>query len=128
MRFPCSRLELKLNRSCRDARSAAHRLQELHLRQALGIQSRPVIERVFRHRVGIPQYEVGHLRRVARAEASLLDLPGFFLTGNAFRGIGVNACTADAHRTAEAAATYLHALEELRSHDSSVARRAMLAN
>jgi oxygen-dependent protoporphyrinogen oxidase len=99
-----------------------------HLRQALGIQSSPVLERVFRHRVGIPQYEVGHLRRVARAEASLLDLPGFFLTGNAFRGIGVNACTADAHRTAEAASTYLHALEDLRSQDSRTARRAMLAS
>jgi oxygen-dependent protoporphyrinogen oxidase len=99
-----------------------------HLRLALGIQARPVVERIFRHRVGIPQYEVGHLRRVARAEASLLDLPGFFLTGNAFRGIGVNACTADAQRTGEAVFAYLHALSKMTARVPSMDHRVLLAS
>ena len=79
-------------------------------KRALGISASPIHARVYRHHLGMPQYEVGHTRRVSRAEAALLNFPGLFLTGNAFRGVGINACTADADRTADAVATYVRAL------------------
>ena len=77
------------------------------LQRTLGIMAKPHFEGVARHARGLPQLRVGHNRRVARAEASLLHLPGLFVTGNSFRGIGVNACTSDAKRTAGGVATYL---------------------
>jgi oxygen-dependent protoporphyrinogen oxidase len=35
----------------------------------------------------MPQYEVGHLERVAQVEEALP--PGIFVTGNAYGGVGV---------------------------------------
>jgi oxygen-dependent protoporphyrinogen oxidase len=37
----------------------------------------------------LPQYQVGHLARVARIEAIVPDIPGFHLIGNAFHGVGL---------------------------------------
>ncbi len=71
-----------------------------HLHRVLGIRGAPVFEAVARHPTGLPQYEVGHPARVDRAEAALHQLPGLYITGNAFRGIGVNNCTRDAHAVA----------------------------
>ena len=86
----------------------------VQLQRALGITARPILVRTHRHHPGIPQYVVGHAQRLARAEAALLELPGLFLTGNSFRGIGINACTRDADRTADAVQSYLDALERMR--------------
>jgi oxygen-dependent protoporphyrinogen oxidase len=86
------------------------RTARVQLRRTIGVASKPLFSRIHRHRGGIPQYEIGHLRRVARAEAALLNYPGLFLTGNAFRGIGINACTADGARVGSAAVSYLDAL------------------
>ena len=74
------------------------------LRIAVGVTSAPVFARVFRHRLGLPQYEVGHGRVVRALEEACARLPGLHVLGNAFRGVGINACTADAERTAQAIA------------------------
>ena len=37
----------------------------------------------------LPQYTVGHLQRVARIEALTSTLPGLFLIGNGYRGVGL---------------------------------------
>ncbi len=66
------------------------------LRTILGIDSAPSFVRLIRHRTGIPQYTVGHRDRVATAEARLARHPGLFLAGNAYRGVSINACIADA--------------------------------
>ncbi len=79
----------------------------VQLERAVGVTRRPMFVRIHRHPLGIPQYQVGHDRRLQRAESALLDLPGLLLTGNGFRGVGINACTADAERTADAVAAYL---------------------
>jgi oxygen-dependent protoporphyrinogen oxidase len=72
------------------------------LRVTLGIVVEPeFVEQVPWPR-GIPQYELGHGGRVARAEAALATHPGIFLTGNAYRGVGVNDTVRDARKTAEA--------------------------
>ena len=79
-----------------------------HVGRALGIDAFPTVYRVFRHQPGLPQYRLQHLDRLAAAEASLrARRPGLFLTGAAFRGVGLNACTTDAERTAAAVMDYV---------------------
>jgi oxygen-dependent protoporphyrinogen oxidase len=81
-----------------------------HLHQVMGISARPRWQACFRHRVGIPQYEIGHEARIHAAKRALLSLPGLLMAGNSLQGVGVNQCTALARVTSEAAADYLRAL------------------
>ena len=69
----------------------------------LGITGDPVLSRVWRHPGTMPQYDVGHLDRVAAIEARLEALPGLALAGGAYRGVGI----ADCVRSGEAAAERL---------------------
>jgi oxygen-dependent protoporphyrinogen oxidase len=69
----------------------------------LGITGAPVLSRVWRHPRAMPQYEVGHLDRVAAIEARLEALPGLAVAGAAYRGVGI----ADCVRSGEAAAELL---------------------
>jgi protoporphyrinogen/coproporphyrinogen III oxidase len=71
------------------------------LRTTMGVGVRPDFVRIIRHTTGIPQYTVGHLDRLARAEARLATLPGLTLAGNAYRGVAINACIAEAPAIAE---------------------------
>jgi oxygen-dependent protoporphyrinogen oxidase len=50
----------------------------------------------------MPQYEVGHLERVARIRARLAAIPGLHLAGNALSGVGIPDCIAAGERAAEA--------------------------
>ncbi|MDQ3262116.1 MAG: protoporphyrinogen oxidase [Myxococcota bacterium] len=58
----------------------------------MGLRDEPHFTQVVRWPRAIPQYNVGHLARIARLQERLLTLPRLFLTGNAYRGIGVNDC------------------------------------
>lgn len=69
----------------------------------LGIGAEPVLVRVFRHPKAIPNYTVGHAQRLAAIAERLKGLPGLMLTGNAYRGIGVNDCTRNARLAAQEA-------------------------
>jgi len=77
------------------------------LGELLGISGEPVITRLFRWTRQSPQYEVGHLQRVAAIDDHLASLPGVFLTGSGFRAIGIPDCIADARATASRAAAYI---------------------
>jgi oxygen-dependent protoporphyrinogen oxidase len=68
------------------------------LRDIMGITARPVFIRVYRWPLATPQYDVGHLDRVARLEA--LCPPGLYLTGSAYRGIGIPDCIRQGKETA----------------------------
>jgi len=48
---------------------------------------------LFRWRRAIPQYYRGHLELVRSVEQEVAAVPGLFITGNAFYGIGINDCT-----------------------------------
>ena len=80
------------------------------LNTIMGIKLPPSFVRIFRHEKAIPQYVVGHGHRVAMLEDKLRSHPGLFLTGNSYRGIGLNDCVAAADRTALAALGYLRRL------------------
>ncbi|NGQ93954.1 protoporphyrinogen oxidase [Brevibacillus sp. SYP-B805] len=68
----------------------------------------PVFVEVTRHLRSMPQYEVGHIERVARLNDELADAyPGVFATGSAFHGIGLPDCIRQGKETAEQAVGYL---------------------
>lgn len=69
----------------------------------MGIDAQPEFVRVFRHPQAIPQYTVGHGKRLQALEESLRAHPGLILTGNSYRGIGLNDCVAAAERAADEA-------------------------
>jgi oxygen-dependent protoporphyrinogen oxidase len=70
------------------------------LRDLLGIERAPLFSEVTKWERSMPQYHVGHLERVKRIEARLANLPGLFLAGNAYAGLGIPDCI----RSGEAAA------------------------
>lgn len=80
------------------------------LKTIMGIKAPPSFVRIFRHEKAIPQYVAGHGHRLAMLEEKFKDHPGLFLTGNSYRGIGLNDCVAAADRTALAVAAYLRRL------------------
>ena len=69
----------------------------------MGIDAAPEFVRVFRHPQAIPQYTVGHGKRLQALEDLLKAHPGLILTGNSYRGIGLNDCVAAAERAADEA-------------------------
>ncbi|RMF90888.1 MAG: protoporphyrinogen oxidase [Methanobacteriota archaeon] len=83
------------------------RLVRSELREILGIERKPVYTRIFRHERAIPQYVVGHEARLKRIEERLQRYPGLFLTGNAYRGVGLNDCTRNAPLVAGKVVDYL---------------------
>lgn len=64
----------------------------------MGITVQPELHRIYRWHQGNPQYDVGHLDHVAAIEAALPA--GIFITGSAYRGIGIPDCAAQGKVTA----------------------------
>ncbi len=62
------------------------------LRQILGVTAEPLFVRVYRWNRAMAQYGVGHLERLERIEQLRQQIPGLYLAGNAYRGIGVPDC------------------------------------
>jgi oxygen-dependent protoporphyrinogen oxidase len=60
------------------------------LADILGVRATPLFTRVFRWPDGYPQYDVGHLERIAAIEATLP--PGMVVAGSSYRGVGVPDC------------------------------------
>ena len=77
------------------------------LTELMGITGEPLFTRLFRWTKQSPQYEVGHLQRIATIDQQLASLPGIFVTGSGFRAIGIPDCIADGRETASRAATFL---------------------
>lgn len=74
------------------------------LARVMTISGAPLFARLYRWTRQSPQYEVGHLRRVAAIESHLAAIPGLFVTGSGFRSIGIPDCIADGRETAARAA------------------------
>ena len=77
------------------------RIVQEELKDILHLDSVPRFVRVFRWPCALPQYETGHLERVAQMEAMVLELPGINIIGNSFYGIGVPDCIRSARLAAE---------------------------
>jgi protoporphyrinogen/coproporphyrinogen III oxidase len=62
------------------------------LRLVAGVQAKPTFARIARWLKAMAQYSVGHPQRLAEIEARTAAIPGLYLAGNAYTGIGVPDC------------------------------------
>ena len=65
-------------------------LTRRELRRTTGIDRAPVSTHIARWPHAIPQYAPGHPQRVARIEAALDEVDGFYLAGNVLYGVGLS--------------------------------------
>lgn len=70
------------------------------LRPVLSLRSEPDMVRIYRWEKAIPQYTLGHGERLKTIQERLKVSPGLYLTGNAYRGIGMNDCIENGYKTA----------------------------
>jgi oxygen-dependent protoporphyrinogen oxidase len=77
------------------------------LGETLSITGDPVVTRLHRWTRQSPQFEVGHLERVAAIDAHLASIPGLYVAGSGFRAIGIPDCIQDGRDTAARAAEFL---------------------
>jgi len=72
------------------------------------IGARPESTLVTRWPDGMPQYDVGHLARVAAAEGALAaEAPGVFLAGAPYGGIGIADCVRQGNEAAARVRAFL---------------------
>ncbi len=89
---------------------------EQELSQILGIGNRPLFSVVSRYPRSMVQYGVNHSEIVRSIEEHLRDFKGLFLTGSAYRGVGIPDCIHDAETQAETLWSQFH---ETREHRAS---------
>lgn len=77
------------------------------LRRAMGLTAPPLWSRVYRWRLGIAQYTVGHGGRLTRIHSLLLRNPGLWVAGGSYYGVSMNACIEKAPKQAEEILAFL---------------------
>ncbi|MDQ1481926.1 MAG: protoporphyrinogen/coproporphyrinogen oxidase [Actinomycetota bacterium] len=82
-----------------DDQTLVRRVQD-ELVESMGLTGGPVHQRIHPWPKAMPQYLVGHQDRLKALDSAIQNLPGLYLTGAAYRGVGLASCVADAKRTA----------------------------
>ncbi|MFM8552977.1 MAG: protoporphyrinogen oxidase [Nitrospiraceae bacterium] len=77
------------------------------LRALAGITVEPAYAEVSRWERGMPQYTIGHPSRLEALQVALNPYKGLYLTGAAYRGVGIPDCIKDGSDTAAHIARYL---------------------
>ena len=73
-----------------------------------GIKANPIATRVTRWPYSFPQYELGHGEKVnAIRQQAAVEMPGMYLAGSPFKGIGLSACIRDGIDQARKAKNFL---------------------
>jgi oxygen-dependent protoporphyrinogen oxidase len=70
------------------------------LKAIMDIDVQPDFAKIFVHKKGIPQYSLGHERRLEAIDESLRKFKRLYIAGNAYRGIGVNDCIENSQKMA----------------------------
>lgn len=83
---------------------ALAQLARAELKSLLGATGEPELTHVVRWPNAMPQYEIGHLERVAKIEEHVAAMPRLAIAGSGFRGVGIPQCI----RSGEAAADQLY--------------------
>jgi protoporphyrinogen/coproporphyrinogen III oxidase len=73
------------------------------LKATYGIAAAPVLVRVGRWPVAVPQYTLGHVGRVAHIRGRLAAHRGLFVAGAAYAGVGIPDCIASGEAAADEA-------------------------
>src|SRR5258707_11127354 len=71
-------------------------------RALLGVEAAPKFAEISRWPDSMPQYEVGHLDRVAEIERIVAAIPAFAIAGAAYRGVGIPDCVRSGEQAADA--------------------------
>ncbi|WP_455209292.1 protoporphyrinogen oxidase [Kaarinaea lacus] len=71
------------------------------LASIMGIDATPDFVKTYRHGKSIPQYSLGHAKRLKAINQYLQKHPNLILTGNAYKGVALNDCVANAYRIAD---------------------------
>lgn len=90
----------------------------IEMSKQLGISAEPFSALISRWPESIPQYRVGHLKRVENIFNALKSFPGLYLTGNAYKGTGIPDCIHHAFQTAD------KILSECNNSDGTAQRRS----
>jgi len=98
-----------------DAELAA--LAAAELAGATGITAQSVAQRVTRWGGALPQYNVGHLDRVAAIREAVRQQPGLAVAGAAYDGVGIPTCVATAKAAAEQVLSHLSHISQFDSRD-----------
>jgi oxygen-dependent protoporphyrinogen oxidase len=77
------------------------------LREIMGIGADPLFARVFRWEKSMPQYTLGHGKKLQRIEERLSSLPGLYVAGSAYWGIGISDCIKSGKQAALKAFEYI---------------------
>jgi oxygen-dependent protoporphyrinogen oxidase len=72
--------------------------EELH--RTMGIEARPMLARVFRWHLAMPQYTLGHLQRLQAIQSRCAGLEGLHVAGASYRGVGIPDCIESGSRAA----------------------------
>jgi oxygen-dependent protoporphyrinogen oxidase len=72
--------------------------------ESMSMTEDPVHQSIQRWPQAMPQYLVGHQSRLDALGTAMRHVPGVFLTGAAYRGVGIASCVADAGRIGAAVA------------------------
>ncbi|MCI0184499.1 protoporphyrinogen oxidase [Sulfoacidibacillus ferrooxidans] len=78
------------------------------LEKTTGLKDEPEFVHIKRWESSMPQYDVGHLQRLEQIDQEIAKLPGIFLAGAAYRGMGIPDCIQDATRVSQHVKNYLH--------------------
>ena len=71
------------------------------VKETMGITTPPDITYVKRWERGIPNYRLGHIARMEKLFETLERHEGLYLSANAYYGVGLNDCVANAKKVAE---------------------------
>ncbi|RJR14828.1 MAG: protoporphyrinogen oxidase [Nitrospiraceae bacterium] len=71
------------------------------LKPVLTLKSDPDMVKIYRWDKAIPQYVPGHSDKLRLLDEKLRAHPGLYLTGNSYRGIGMNDCVENGHKLAD---------------------------
>ena len=71
------------------------------LRELLGVTAKPIFTEVSRWNKSMPQYEVGHLEKVAEIDHESSKVQDLTLAGNSYRGAGIPDCIKSGEAAAE---------------------------
>lgn len=71
------------------------------LKPIIGLMTDPDMVRVYRWDKAIPQYLLGHSEILNIIDKRLKNHPGLYLTGNSYRGIGINDCVENSYKLAD---------------------------
>jgi oxygen-dependent protoporphyrinogen oxidase len=71
------------------------------LRPIVSLKAEPDIVRIYRWERAIPQYILGHGEKLRLIDERLKSYPGLYLTGNAYRGVGMNDCIENGYKVAD---------------------------